>query len=126
MGEIVCANLTKVWGVGTDREVEALSDVSISVRHGEFLVVIGPSGCGKSTLLMLLAGLEMPTGGTITYNGKPVTGPDADRSLIFQQPSLFPWRSTIDNVAFGLQLRGIGKKERRQQRRAVPPPGRPA
>ena len=82
---------------------------------GEFVVVIGPSGCGKSTLLQLLAGLEMPTGGAITYNGKPVTGPDADRSLIFQQPSLFPWRSTIDNVAFGLQLRGMGKKERRQE-----------
>src|SRR5213083_2268276 len=115
MGEIVCTNVTKVWGVGTTREVAALENVSFSVRHGEFVVVIGPSGCGKSTLLMLLSGLEMPTGGTITYDGKPITGPDADRSLIFQQPSLFPWRSTIDNVAFGLQLRGVPRKERRQQ-----------
>src|SRR5437867_11250450 len=115
MGEIVCTNVTKVWGVGTTREVAALESVSLALRHGEFVVVIGPSGCGKSTLLMLVSGLEMPTGGTITYNGKPITGPDADRSLIFQQPSLFPWRSTIDNVAFGLQLRGIAKKERRRQ-----------
>src|SRR5437667_1909910 len=115
MGEIVCTNVTKVWGVGTTREVAALENVSFSVRHGEFVVVIGPSGCGKSTLLQLLAGLEMPTGGSITYNGKPVTGPDADRSLIFQQPSLFPWRSTIDNVAFGLQRRGGPRKERRQR-----------
>src|SRR2546422_10761229 len=99
MGEIVCANVTKVWGVGTEREVAALDDVSISVRHGEFLVVIGPSGCGKSTLLMLLAGLEMPTGGAITYHGKPTTGPGADRSLIFQQPSLFPRRAPLPHRA---------------------------
>ena len=113
MGEIICANLTKVWGCRHRPEVEALSDVSISVRHG-ILVVIGPSGCGKSTLLMLLAGLEMPTGGTITYNGKPVTGLDADRSLIFQQPSLSRGgrRSTMSR---SVSARGMGKKERRQQ-----------
>jgi ABC-type nitrate/sulfonate/bicarbonate transport system ATPase subunit len=115
VGEIVCTDVTKVWGVGTSREVVALEDVSISVRHGEFLVVIGPSGCGKSTLLMLLAGLEVPTSGTTAYNGGPIDGPSSDRSLIFQQPSLFPWLSTIDNVAFGLRLRGVGRTERRRQ-----------
>jgi NitT/TauT family transport system ATP-binding protein len=115
VGEIDCTNVSKIWGVGTAREVEALDDVSFSVRRGEFLVVIGPSGCGKSTLLMLLAGLEMPTAGTVSYNGRPIVGPDADRSLIFQQPSLFPWLSTIDNVAFGLMLSGVGRKERRRR-----------
>jgi NitT/TauT family transport system ATP-binding protein len=115
MGEIVGTNVTKVWGAGTPREVVALDNVSFAVRHGEFLVIIGPSGCGKSTLLMLLAGLEMPTFGKITYNGKPITGPDSDRSLIFQQPSLFPWLSALDNVAFGLMLQGTGRKERRQR-----------
>jgi ABC-type sugar transport system ATPase subunit len=65
MGEIICANITKVWGAGTAREVVALEKVSLTVGDGEFLVVIGPSGCGKSTLLMMLAGLEMPTSGTI-------------------------------------------------------------
>lgn len=115
MGEIVGTNVTKVWGAGTPREVVALDNVSFAVRHGEFLVIIGPSGCGKSTLLMLLAGLEMPTSGKITYNGKPITGPDSDRSLIFQQPSLFPWLSALDNVAFGLMLQGTGRKERRQR-----------
>ena len=115
VGEIACTKVTKVWGAGTAREVEALDDVTFSVRPGEFLVVIGPSGCGKSTLLMLLAGLEMPTSGTIIYNGEPIVGPDADRSLIFQQPSLFPWLSAIDNVAFGLLLRGVGRKERRRR-----------
>src|SRR2546427_5073919 len=98
MGEIVCTNVTKVWGVGTAREVAALDNVSISVRHGEFLVVIGPSGCGKSTLLMLLAGLEMPTGGTITYKRKPIDGPHAGRSFIFPPPALFPWPAPIRNL----------------------------
>jgi NitT/TauT family transport system ATP-binding protein len=115
VGELMCSHVTKIWGVDTPREVEALDDVSFAVRHGEFLVIIGPSGCGKSTLLMLLAGLEMPTSGTITYNGEPITGPDADRSLIFQQPSLFPWLSALDNVAFGLMLRGVGRRERRRR-----------
>lgn len=115
MGEIVCTAVTKVWGAGTAREVVALEAVSFAVRHGEFLVIIGPSGCGKSTLLMLLAGLEMPTSGSITYEGQPITGPDAERSLIFQQPSLFPWLSAMDNVAFGLRLKGMGRKERRQR-----------
>ena len=115
MGEIVCTAVTKVWGADTAREVVALEAVSFAVRHGEFLVIIGPSGCGKSTLLMLLAGLEMPTSGSITYAGQPITGPDAERSLIFQQPSLFPWLSAMDNVAFGLRLKGMGRKERRQR-----------
>jgi ABC-type nitrate/sulfonate/bicarbonate transport system ATPase subunit len=114
MGEIVCQAVTKVWGAGTAREVAALESVNFTVRHGELLVIIGPSGCGKSTMLMLLAGLEMPTFGSLTYRGQPITGPDAERSLIFQQPSLFPWLSAIDNVAFGLRLKGIGRKERRQ------------
>jgi ABC-type nitrate/sulfonate/bicarbonate transport system ATPase subunit len=115
MGEIVCTDVTKVWGADTPREVVALDTVSLRVQHGEFLVIIGPSGCGKSTLLMMLAGLEMPTSGTIVTNGTTITGPGADRSLIFQQPSLYPWLSAFDNVAFGLMLQGVSRKERRQR-----------
>jgi NitT/TauT family transport system ATP-binding protein len=115
MGEIVCTDVTKVWGADTPREVVALDTVSLRVQHGEFLVVIGPSGCGKSTLLMMLAGLEMPTSRTIVYKGMTITGPGADRSLIFQQPSLYPWLSALDNVAFGLMLQGVSRKERRQR-----------
>ena len=115
MGEIVCTDVTKVWGADTPREVLALDTVSLRVQPGEFLVVIGPSGCGKSTLLMMLAGLEMPTSGTIVYNSATITSPGADRSLIFQQPSLYPWLSALDNVAFGLMLQGVGRKERRQR-----------
>ena len=94
MGEIVCTDVTKVWGADTPREVVALDTVRLRVQHGGFLVIIGPSGCGKSTLLMMLAGLEMPRSGTIVYNGTTITGPGADRSLIFQ---------------------GAGRKERRQR-----------
>jgi ABC-type nitrate/sulfonate/bicarbonate transport system ATPase subunit len=115
MGAIICTNITKVWGAETTRDVVALEQVSLTVDDGEFLVVIGPSGCGKSTLLMMLAGLEMPTSGTILYNGEAISGPAADRSLIFQQPSLYPWLSALDNVAFGLMLQGVGRKERRQR-----------
>ena len=115
MGEIVCTDVSKVWGADTPREVVALDTVSLRVQHGEFLVVIGPSGCGKSTLLMMLAGLEMPTSGTLVYNGTTITGPGDDRSLILQQPSLYPWLSALDNVAFGLMLQGVGRKERRQR-----------
>ncbi|HEY9696719.1 MAG TPA: ABC transporter ATP-binding protein [Trichocoleus sp.] len=112
MGEIVCRNVSKVWGIDTPDELLTLDDISFSVRSGEFVVVIGPSGCGKSTLLAMLAGLEMPTSGTILHNGMPITAPHPDRSLIFQQPSLLPWLSLIDNVAFGLTLKGLNKKER--------------
>jgi NitT/TauT family transport system ATP-binding protein len=114
-GTLACAGLHKVWNEGTDREVAALSDIDLEVRAGEFLVVIGPSGCGKSTLLKLLAGLERPTAGGLFHNGQPITGPHVDRSLIFQQPSLYPWLSARDNVAFGLKLQGVARGERRQR-----------
>jgi NitT/TauT family transport system ATP-binding protein len=90
MGEIVCTDVTKVWGADTPGEVVALDSVGLRVRHGGSLVAIGPSGCGKSTLLLMLAGIEMPTRGTMVYNGTAIAGPGADRSLTFQQPSLYP------------------------------------
>ncbi|WP_088889393.1 ABC transporter ATP-binding protein [Leptolyngbya ohadii] len=109
---IECRNVTKVWEDGTAQELLALDDISFSVKSGEFVVIIGPSGCGKSTLLGMIAGLEQPTSGEILHNGKPITAPDPDRSLIFQQPSLLPWLSLIDNVALGLTFKGISKQER--------------
>ena len=82
-------------------------------------MLLGPSGCGKSTLLYLIAGLEEPTAGEIRAHGMPVTGPAPERSLIFQETSLFPWLSVWQNVAFGLSLRGIGKAEQRERARLV-------
>ena len=112
MGELACQGVSKIWGAGTDREVVALEDIDVDVRSGEFLVIIGPSGCGKSTLLKMLAGLEPPTAGRLLHNGQAIAGPDVNRSLIFQQPSLYPWLSARENVAFGLKLQGMPRAER--------------
>jgi len=111
VGELVCQNISKIWGQDTD-PLLTLDNISFSIQSGEFVVIIGPSGCGKSTLLSMLAGLEMPTSGQLLHNGQPITEPHPDRSLIFQQPSLLPWLSLIDNVAFGLTLQGLNKKDR--------------
>ena len=111
---IRCKGTGKIWGIGTDRAVEALKDFSLDVGRNEFVVLLGPSGCGKSTLLYLIAGLEDLTEGTIEGHGVPVTGPDSDRSLIFQESSLYPWLSVVENVAFGLKLRGMAKGKRRR------------
>src|SRR3954469_15981260 len=102
---------------GTE-QFTAVENVSFTVKTGEFLVVVGPSGCGKSTLLDLLAGLTTPTTGRILLDGKPITGPGMDRGVVFQQYALFPWRTALENVEFGLELRGLKAKERREQARS--------
>ncbi|NEZ64287.1 ABC transporter ATP-binding protein [Leptolyngbyaceae cyanobacterium CCMR0082] len=115
MGEIVCDRVSKIWNPDSSEANLAIGDISFSVEPGEFLVIIGPSGCGKSTLLSMIAGLETPTSGTLRFRGEVITEPSPHRSMIFQQASLFPWLSVIDNVAFGLNLQGLGKRERHQR-----------
>lgn len=104
--------------VGGTEQFTALDNVSFSVKTGEFLAVVGPSGCGKSTLLDLLAGLTVPSSGRILLDGKPITGPGMDRGVVFQQYALFPWRTALENVEFGLELRGLKAKERREVARS--------
>lgn len=94
----------------------ALSDINLEIEEGEFICIVGPSGCGKSTLLNLIAGLEKPTEGTITLDGREVLGPGADRVVMFQEPALYPWLNVIDNVKFGMKLAGVLKGE--QEKRA--------
>jgi NitT/TauT family transport system ATP-binding protein len=110
---VVCRGVGKTWGAGGPRAHEALREIDLDVRPGEFIVLLGPSGCGKSTLLYLIAGLEQATGGVINFFGEPVEGPSSDRSLIFQETSLFPWLTVWENVAFGLSIRGTPLAERR-------------
>ncbi|WP_308638223.1 ABC transporter ATP-binding protein [Paenibacillus silvisoli] len=94
--------------------VSALQDISLEVRQGEFMVIVGPSGCGKSTLLDLLAGLTKPNGGQILQDGKPIAKPSLDRGIVFQQYALFPWKTALANVEFGLETKGVPRKERQE------------
>jgi sulfonate transport system ATP-binding protein len=91
-----------------------LQDVNLSIEPGEFVALLGPSGCGKSTLLRLVAGLEPPRAGVLREDGVRIGAPDPSRVVVFQDPTLFPWRTVWDNVALGLEAQGI-LKQRRQR-----------
>jgi NitT/TauT family transport system ATP-binding protein len=95
----------------------AVEGLDLAVAPHEFLCVVGPSGCGKSTLLSAIAGFLRPTAGTITVDGKAITGPGADRGVVFQEYALLPWMTVLDNAALGLKLRGLPRKERYEQAR---------
>jgi NitT/TauT family transport system ATP-binding protein len=89
-----------------------LDRIHLRVERGEFIALLGPSGCGKSTLLRLVAGLEPPSEGELVVEGKPILGPDPSRVVVFQDPTLFPWRNVWDNVALGLEAQGLLKSRR--------------
>jgi NitT/TauT family transport system ATP-binding protein len=90
----------------------AVERLDLEVRENEFLCVVGPSGCGKSTLISGIAGFLAPVSGELTMNGRPIRGPGPDRGVVFQEYALMPWLRVIDNVAFGLKMKGMGKAER--------------
>ena len=104
-----------VYGAAGKRPVTALEDVSFDVGEGEFAVLVGPSGCGKSSLLFLAAGLAEPTSGQILLDGRPVDGPGADRGMVFQGYTLFPWLDVRRNVEFGVRRRGRPAAQRRER-----------
>lgn len=104
---------------GPQGTFSALQDVSLTVRQGEFVCLIGPSGCGKSTLLRMIAGLLTPTKGEIRLEGTPLTAPGRRVGLVFQQPTLLPWRTVADNVALPLELQDIPEAARRKQVEAL-------
>ncbi|NMB74078.1 MAG: ABC transporter ATP-binding protein, partial [Myxococcales bacterium] len=119
-------HVTKTFNPGTPNEFTAIRDVTFTVEDlpgvGEFITMVGPSGCGKSTVLRLIAGLDPhhpPTVGEVNVLGKPVTGPGADRGMVFQSYTSFDNRTVLDNVAFGLECRGLSRKERYEQAREM-------
>jgi NitT/TauT family transport system ATP-binding protein len=95
-----------------------IQDVSFTLEQGETLAVVGPSGCGKTTLLYLLSGLAAPDAGRALLGGRPITGPASDISIILQDYGLLPWRTIIDNVALGLKIQGVARRERLERARA--------
>ncbi len=99
--------------------VEAVRDASIHVDPGEFVSIIGPSGCGKSTLLNAVAGFLKPTRGDVAVDGDPVARPSADRGMVFQQYSLFPWKTVRENVEFGLKMKGMERSKRETSSRTL-------
>jgi NitT/TauT family transport system ATP-binding protein len=108
---IVTSNLGRRFD-STLGSVDAIRNVSLTVARGEFVVIVGPSGCGKTTLLRLIAGLEQPTAGTLSLDGVGEDGPT--NAMVFQGRSVFPWLSVRDNVAYGLKLNGVGRRERQR------------
>jgi NitT/TauT family transport system ATP-binding protein len=109
----------KVYHGERNEEVLALSDVSFACNEGEFITVVGSTGCGKTTILRLIAGLELPSSGTISIADKVVNDINKDVTLVFQQYSLFPWINVIDNICFSLELKGIEKSERIERARKL-------
>ncbi|HEX2946983.1 MAG TPA: ABC transporter ATP-binding protein [Clostridia bacterium] len=111
-GHISAENLRKIFEQPDGQILEALNDVNVDIKPGEFVSLIGPSGCGKSTFLRLLAGLIQPDDGRFTLDDVAIKKPSYERGLVFQDPTLFPWLTVYENVAFGLKIRNIYKEKR--------------
>ena len=111
MSMLAINQLGKIYE-GNKGAVTALEDIGLTVDRGELAVIVGPSGCGKSTLLNIVAGLERESSGQAVLEGAPITGPGADRGMVFQSYTLFPWLTVRKNVEFGLRLKGVAPAER--------------
>lgn len=107
-------NLQKVFPANgrKEKDLDALKDINLEVKESEFVVMVGPSGCGKSTLINIIGGLEEATEGSVEIDGREVSGPGADRGMVFQGYSLFPWLTVQKNIEFGLKMKKVPKAER--------------
>lgn len=109
----------KTYRAADGRPIKAVDSVSATIRDGEFIAILGPSGCGKSTLMMMLAGLLSQTEGAIRYKGKPVSGPQREFGVVFQDPILFPWRNVIQNVKLPAEVRGTSRGQQTERAREM-------
>jgi NitT/TauT family transport system ATP-binding protein len=112
MGDLVIQNLTRTFPRENGTTLTAIENLSLTVHDKEFVCVLGPSGCGKTTLLRMIAGLDSASSGEILLDGERITGINPKVGIVFQEYSLFPWRSVIDNIAFGLEMQGFARTER--------------
>jgi len=110
-GGVVLRGVTKRFVTPTGAAMTAIRDINLTVEPGQFVAIVGPTGCGKSTTLTLASGLDMPSGGTVTVNGKDVTGITKGASFVFQTDALMPWKSVEANVALGPTFRGVSKAD---------------
>ncbi|WP_019904218.1 ABC transporter ATP-binding protein [Methylobacterium sp. 77] len=110
-GALTVAGVSHAFDIGGTR-LPVLDEIDLSIAPGSFVALLGPSGCGKSTLLRLAAGLETAESGTLALDGVPITGPDPERLLVFQDPTLYPWRTVRGNVSLGLEARGLLRRHR--------------
>jgi len=110
--KLAIRDLSKVFVTGTGERVPALGGINLTIGDEEFVCILGPSGCGKTTLLRIIAGLETPTTGSIEVDGESLSGPSPRIAMIFQEYSLFPWRTVLENVAFGLEVQGRNGEDR--------------
>src|SRR4030067_1275289 len=108
---LILKNVTRTF-ISKENTLNALDKVNLEIKDEEFICILGPSGCGKTTLLRIIAGLDKPTAGDVLLDGVRVDKPGQDRGMVFQDYSLFPWRTEIDNIAFGPEVFGVDKKER--------------
>ncbi len=113
--QIVVDNVSHLYRPPRGREVLALDQISIEIANREFVALLGPSGCGKSTLLYLIGGFLPVATGSILVDGKPVLGPGPDRGIVFQHFALFPWKTVLGNVLYGLERQGMPKEEREKR-----------
>jgi ABC-type nitrate/sulfonate/bicarbonate transport system ATPase subunit len=113
--KLLIEGLSRVFpGVRGGAPTRALEPADLAVAENDFITILGPSGCGKSTLLRIVAGLDRPTTGRVLLDGREVTGPGADRGMVFQSYTLFPWLTVAENIAFGLTERGVPATQRRE------------
>jgi NitT/TauT family transport system ATP-binding protein len=109
--KIIVDDVSKEFGADKDK-VQALKNIKLTVREGEFVSIVGPSGCGKSTLLYMLGGFVPPSSGRLLADGRLISSPGVDRGIVFQEYALFPWLTVFDNIAYGLEMTGIPAAQR--------------
>src|ERR1700681_2408422 len=114
MGSIRFDHVNKVFGA-KGAGLKVLDDINLEIADQEFVAIVGPSGCGKTTCLRIVAGFERPTSGTVSVNGRPVSGPGPDRAVVFQHFALFPWKTVRGNILYGLERQGMPKDEREKR-----------
>ncbi|WP_340819203.1 ABC transporter ATP-binding protein [Methanolobus sp. WCC4] len=111
MGQVKVSNITRRFTKDHDTSTLALDNVSMKVDDGEFVCFLGPSGCGKTTLLRIISGLDKPDEGEVYLDGRKIDAPGPDRGMVFQEYSLFPWKTVMENIIFGPRMSGIKKKD---------------